>query len=146
MAAFTAKDPTDREVFDAHWAKIMADLGILIKTILYDGQVAGSVLTHGWFGDPEVSYWLGREFWGKGIATQALRAFLDIQQTRPLYSRVAIDNLASIRVLEKCGFVKIGEDKEFSNARGVEVEEAVMELGEALKHQTPDENSSGAKG
>jgi RimJ/RimL family protein N-acetyltransferase len=62
MAAFTAKDPTDREAFMAHWAKILADENILIKTIPFDGQVAGSVLSNAWFGKPEVSYWLGREF------------------------------------------------------------------------------------
>ena len=128
MAAFTAKDPTDQAAFDAHWTKIMADPGTLIQTILYNGQIAGSILTYGGLGDLEVSYWLGKEFWGKGIATEALRLFLEIQTTRPLYARAVKDNLGSIRVLEKCGFVKAGEDKGFANARGMEVEEVVMEL------------------
>ena len=48
MAAFTSKDPTDRVAFDTHWAKVMADEGITILTILYEGQVAGSVLCHSW--------------------------------------------------------------------------------------------------
>jgi RimJ/RimL family protein N-acetyltransferase len=126
MAAFTASDPTDRAAFTAHWHKILADDGITIKTILYEGAVAGHILCHSWFGEPEVSYWLGKEYWGKGIATQALTAFLNEVQTRPLYARVAKDNIASRRVLEKCGFVVTGEERGFSNALGVEVDEVVL--------------------
>jgi RimJ/RimL family protein N-acetyltransferase len=125
MAAFTAKDPTDRGVFDAHWVKVLADQGITIRTILYHGQVAGSVLCHGWGGEPEISYWLGREFWGKGIATLALGLFLQEVTDRPLTARVARDNLASIRVLEKNGFELSGEGKWFSNARGMKIDELV---------------------
>jgi RimJ/RimL family protein N-acetyltransferase len=125
MAAFTAKDPTDREAFDAHWAKVLADKGIKIRTILYDVQVAGSVLCHGWGGEPEISYWLGKEFWGKGIATQAVRLFLQVVTDRPLSARVARDNLASIRVLEKNGFQLTGEGRWYSNARGMEIDELV---------------------
>jgi RimJ/RimL family protein N-acetyltransferase len=128
MAAFTAKDPTDRAVFDTHWAKVLADPGITIRTIVVDGQITGSVLCHGWGGEPELSYWLGREFWGRGIATQALRCFLDVVSMRPLFARVASDNTASIRVLEKNGFEKSGEGKWFSNARGMEIDELVWEL------------------
>lgn len=126
MAAFTAKDPADRAAFDAHWAKIRADETITIKTILFDGAVAGHIGSHGWFGEPEVSYWLGREYWGQGIATQALRFFLTQQKTRPLYGRAAKDNIASIRVLKKCGFTIESEDKGFANARGQEIEEYIF--------------------
>jgi RimJ/RimL family protein N-acetyltransferase len=126
MAAFTSKNVNDRAAFDAKWAKILADPAIAIRTVLAGNQVAGYVLHHSWFGDPEVTYWLGREFWGKGIATQALLSFLDQEKLRPLYGRVAEDNIASRRVLEKCGFVLIGEDKGFSNARGQEVDELIL--------------------
>lgn len=128
MAAFTSKDPTDRAAFMAHWAKIMADPGITIRTILVGGQVAGHVSVHGWFGEPEVSYWIGKAFWGKGVASQALAQFLDIVTARPLHARVAKDNPASLRVLQKCGFTISGEDKGFANARGVEVEEFILHL------------------
>lgn len=128
MAAFTAKDPSDRQAFDQRWAKILADEGILVRTILYQGQVTGSVLSHGWFGDLEVSYWIGREFWGRGIATVGLGLFLEQQKERPLYARVAKDNRGSIRVLEKNGFVVVGEDRGFANARGQEVEEYIYWL------------------
>jgi len=128
MAAFTAKDPADRGAFDAHWAKVLADKGMSIRTILYDGQVAGSVLCHSWEGEPEISYWLGREYWGKGIATQSLALFLQVVTSRPLTARVVKDNIASNRVLEKNGFTLTGEGKWFSNARGKEVDELVWVL------------------
>jgi RimJ/RimL family protein N-acetyltransferase len=128
MAAFTAKDPSDRQAFDTHWARIRASETVLIKTILCDEQVTGSVLSFEDFGQPEVSYWLGRQYWGKGIATRALILFLDIQKTRPLYAHAAMDNLASIRVLEKSGFVITGRDKGFANARGQKIEELIFTL------------------
>jgi RimJ/RimL family protein N-acetyltransferase len=130
MAAFTAKDPTDNNAFMAHWEKICADEDIMIKTILFENEVAGYVLTHGWFGEPEVSYWIGNAFWGKGIATNALTAFLKLQPIRPLFARVAFDNIGSRRVLEKCGFVVSGKSMWFSNARGKEIEEIILVLNE----------------
>jgi RimJ/RimL family protein N-acetyltransferase len=128
MAAFTAKDPADRAAFERHWAKILADDAIINQTILFEGQVAGHVSSFKQFGEPAVSYWIGREYWGKGIATQALSLFLDLDRTRPLYARAAKDNAASIRVLEKCGFKIVGQDKGFSNSRGEEVEELILKL------------------
>lgn len=101
MVGFT---PRDQEAFDAHWEKIRRDPGNVIKTILYDGRVAGNVLSFDRDGRREVGYWLGRDFWGKRIATRALSEFLRHERTRPLYGVVATHNLASLRVLEKCGF------------------------------------------
>ena len=128
MAAFTTKDPTDRDAFTAHWARIRADETIINRTILCDGQVAGRVASFDDFGQLEVTYWLGREFWGKGIATRALASLLAFQTTRPIYARAAKDNAASLRVLQKCGFVITGEDKGFANARGQEIEEYMLTL------------------
>ena len=117
MAAFTAKDPTD-------WAAFAA------KTILCGGRVAGNVgcFVAPWSGQREVTYWIGRDHWGRGVATTALAAFVEGVAERPLYGRAAADNFASIRVLEKCGFVLIGRERGFANARGVEIEEVVLEL------------------
>ncbi len=124
MAAFTARDPTDREAFTAHWNKILAEPTCIFRTIVWDGQVVGSVSSYETSGEPEVTYWIGRAHWGKGIATRALTAFLaQANGTRPIYARVAKDNLGSRRVLEKCGFQVIGETKGFANARGAEIEE-----------------------
>lgn len=129
MAAFAAKDRAARDAFTAHWTKILGDDTITKRTILFDGHVAGSVLSFEQFGKPEVSYWIGKKYWGKGIATKALSELLGLVKTRPLYARSAKDNIAWIRVLEKCGFTISGEDKGFSNARDEEVEELILKLG-----------------
>lgn len=126
MAAFTAKDPDDRAAFDAHWARILADRDIIMRTIVIDGQVAGSISSYLHEGNPEVTYWIGREFWGRGIATAALAEFLKLQTGRPIFARAAKDNIGSLRVLEKCGFEIIGEDRGYANGRGEEIEEYVL--------------------
>lgn len=128
MAAFTAKDPADRAAFMAHWATIRGDDSVTIKTIVVAGRVAGHVLRFDEAGHPEVSYWLGKDYWGRGIATTAFTAFLGQIRARPLYARAAKDNRASLRVLQKCGFTIIAEDKGFANARGAEVEEYTLML------------------
>ena len=129
MAAFTAKDPSNRKAFTAHWNKIMADATVIIKTIVCDGQVVGSVLSYVDEGNIEVSYWIGKVYWGKGIATWALSEFLaHVNPKRPIYARVAKDNLGSRRVLEKCGFKVIDESRGVANARGEEIEELLLEL------------------
>lgn len=130
MAAFTAKDPHDRAAFDAHWAnKILASPTVLVRTILLDGAVVGSVLKYEIEGEPEVSYWIGREFWGQGIASRALALFLKEYTTRPVYGRAAKDNAASLRVLAKSGFEVIGEERSYANGRGGEISEVIMRLG-----------------
>ena len=128
MAAFTAENPADRDAFTARWKRILGDETIAKKTVLFDGKVAGHVLSFEQFGEREVSYWIGKEHWGKGLTTRALSEFLAQVTTRPLYARTARDNVASIRVLEKCGFEICGEDRGFSNARGEEVEEFILKL------------------
>lgn len=128
MAAFTAKDPSDKAAFQAHWEKVLSNETIIKKTVMYSGNVAGHVLSFEQFGEREVSYWIGREFWGRGIATESLSLFLEAISTRPLYARAAKDNMASIRVLEKCGFEVQGEDKGYSNSRAEEVEEYILKL------------------
>lgn len=129
MAAFTARDPTDREAFAAHWSRILVEPTCIIRTIVWDGQVVGSVSSYEVSGRPEVTYWIGRAHWGRGIATRALTAFLaQANTTRPIYARVAKDNLGSRRVLEKCGFQVIGGSKGFARARGEEIEELLLEL------------------
>lgn len=79
-------------------------------------------------GDTEITYWIDRNFWGQGIATRALKEFLAIETTRPIFGRVAFDNFGSQKVLKKCGFIKIGTDKGFANARQTEIEEFIYKL------------------
>jgi RimJ/RimL family protein N-acetyltransferase len=83
------------------------------------------------FGKPEVTYWIGKEYWGMGLATQALSRLLGDVKERPIYGRAAKDNVASIRVMEKCGFRILGSSRGFANARGKETEEAILELGDS---------------
>jgi RimJ/RimL family protein N-acetyltransferase len=129
MAAFTAKDPADRDAFTAHWDRILNDETTTNKTILLGREVVGHVASFEQFGEREVTYWIGRQYWGRGFATQALTLLLaDFTTERPLHARAVKDNVASIRVLEKCGFTICGEDKGFANARGEEVEEFVFKL------------------
>jgi RimJ/RimL family protein N-acetyltransferase len=130
MAAFTAKDPSDKDAFMAHWTRILADKGVIVRTILHGDRVAGHVLSYLDPDDrPEVSYWVDRGLWNRGIATRALGLFLsEANPTRPIYARVARDNLASRRVLEKCGFEVLDQMTGFANARGQEIEELLLVL------------------
>lgn len=101
MAHFDARD---RDAFMAHWAKILHDDTTMVRTVESDGEVAGNVVSWQHDGERDVGYWIGRDQWGKGIATGALSAFLAEMSTRPLHAHVATHNVGSIRVLEKCGF------------------------------------------
>ena len=132
MAAFTAKDPTDRDAFMKHWKRVLGDETTINKTILFDGQVAGYIVCYPdeEIGEPEIGYWIGKPYWGRGIATKAVLLFLNYFKARPVYARVAKDNLASQRVLQKCGFTVCGENRGFANARGQEIEEFITRLEE----------------
>ena len=128
MAAFTAEDPSDRAAFDAHWAKVRANATVITRTVEVDGAVAGHVASWIQDGQRELTYWLGRDHWGRGLATQALTAFLAEVDERPLFARAAADNAGSIRVLEKCGFRPCGTDRGFAHARGAEIDEVILTL------------------
>jgi RimJ/RimL family protein N-acetyltransferase len=125
MADFPSRT---RDAFLAHWTKIMADPSVQIQTILFDGEVAGNIVCFEQLGEREVGYWLGKEFWGKGVATRALEEFLKTIETRPLYAHVARYNIGSRRVLEKCGFRVAGEDRFFSTVFGRNIEEYILTL------------------
>jgi RimJ/RimL family protein N-acetyltransferase len=125
MAAFP---PREREAFLAHWRKILADENVIKRTILLGSEVAGNVVCweheQKWF----VGYWLGRDFWGRGVATRALSAFAESISTRPLHAHVATSNVASIRVLEKCGFQVSGESRAAAPTGGEMVNELIYLL------------------
>ena len=126
MAAFPARD---REAFDAHWAKILADASVITRTVVADGEVAGYIGSFGPASAREVGYWIGRAFWGQGVGTAALTAFLVHVPTRPLYAHVAASNVGSLRVLERCGFSVVGEARAPAATGGEAVDELILRLG-----------------
>lgn len=133
MAAFTAKDPSDQAAFDAHWARVRHDPEVVVRTVVEkgaegDGLIIGHAAVFGPPEEREITYWIGREYWGRGAATAALRALLDVVPDRPLHARAAADNGGSLRVLAKCGFVVTGHERGFANARGEEIDEVTLTL------------------
>lgn len=128
MAAFTAADPDDRARFDEHWQRIRADPTIIPRAIVDDGVVVGHVAVFGPPDEREVTYWIARSHWGRGLATAALRSLLAEVTDRPVHARAAADNAGSARVLAKCGFAVVGRDRGFATARGEEIEELLFTL------------------
>jgi RimJ/RimL family protein N-acetyltransferase len=128
MAAFTPEDPDDRAAFDAHMARVRSSPGITLRAVLCDGRLAGSIASFPSGGQTEVTYWIDRALWGKGIATQALALLLDLVPARPLYARAASDNAGSLRVLHKCGFQPVGTERSFAAGRNEEIEETILRL------------------
>ncbi|MEU4448354.1 GNAT family N-acetyltransferase [Actinosynnema sp. NPDC050801] len=128
MAAFTAKDPDDREAFDAHMAKIRASPDTTLRAVTRDGRLVGSISSFVMEGDTEITYWIDRSVWGQGVAGRALALLLDTVRVRPLHARAASDNVGSLRVLRKAGFTVIGTEVAYAPARDAEIEETVLRL------------------
>src|SRR5258708_8138285 len=105
MAAFVCEDPKDKVAFDAHWDKILNSSQITKRTIVAEGQVAGHISCYPHGENLEVTYWLGREFWGRGLATQDINRMLHPVADRATFARVATRTTRAIRVLAKCGFI-----------------------------------------
>lgn len=125
MAAFPARD---WDAFMAHWTKILADYTLPVRTILLGEHVAGNIVSWQRDGNRLVGYWIGKSYWGCGIATMALTEFLRVVTERPLYAHVAKHNVGSIRVLEKCGFSMCEDVTETSETPSDQVEEFVFKL------------------
>ncbi|MBT2623701.1 GNAT family N-acetyltransferase [Chryseobacterium sp. ISL-6] len=128
LAAFTAKDPTDRIAYLEKYTKLLYNPTVNMQTIVVDNTVVGTVTKFEINDEAEVAFWIDKPFWGQSVATKALKMFLDIETKRPIFGHAAFDNFGSQKVLEKCGFVKIGIEKGFANARQAEIEELVYKL------------------
>jgi RimJ/RimL family protein N-acetyltransferase len=128
LAAFTSKDPSDKTAYIEKFTKLLTDPTITMRTIKVNGVIVGSVAKFVIENDAEITFWIDRSFWGQGITTAALKDFLKIEPARPIYGRAAFDNYGSQKVLENCGFVKIGKGKGFANARQTEIEEYIYKL------------------
>lgn len=123
MVAFGSQDRNDERAFREKWIRNLSDLSSDTRAILFEGDIAGHVVSFVKEGKRHVGYLLGREFWGKGIATGALTLLIEDIPIRPLHASTAIDNLGSMRVLEKCGFTRLGTGKAFASSRGTEIDE-----------------------
>lgn len=128
MAAFTRPDPDDRAAFDAHRERIRARTDVVERAITVDGVLAGSIASFVMEGDTEITYWIGRPFWGRGVASRALELFLAEVPQRPLFARVASDNAASLRVLTKVNFKIINTELSYAEARSCDIEETILRL------------------
>ena len=128
MAAFTGRDQDDRGAFLDRMARLRADESVTYRAIDVDGGFAGTIASFRVDGRPEVTYWIERSHWGRGVATAALRLLLAEITERPVRARAASDNVASLRVLEKAGFRRVGVDRDFAAGRGEEIEETLLRL------------------
>jgi RimJ/RimL family protein N-acetyltransferase len=128
LAAFTSTDPSDKPAYIQKYSKHLSDPSVNMYTIIVDDKIAGSIAAFELDGQTEVTYWIDRAHWGKGVATKALTELLRVELRRPIFGRVAFDNIGSQRVLEKCAFVKIGTDRGFANVRRSEIEEFIYKL------------------
>jgi RimJ/RimL family protein N-acetyltransferase len=133
MAAFTAADPDDRDAFDEWMARHRAAPEVTMFVVTEDGGFAGTAAVFSVEGDREVTYWIARHAWGRGVATEALRVLVSREPERPLFARVAAHNAASAAVLAKVGFTEVSRDVEFAPGIGRDVEEIVMVLVPTLE-------------
>jgi RimJ/RimL family protein N-acetyltransferase len=138
MAAFTAEDPDDRAAFDAHMAKVRTSPDVTSRAITVDGRLVGSIASFVIEGDTEVTYWIERSCWGRGIASRALALLLELVPERPLFARVASDNVGSLKVLQKAGFAITGTEISFANGRNSEIEETILLLDRPMKTSPSD--------
>jgi RimJ/RimL family protein N-acetyltransferase len=129
MAVFGGRE---REAFMEHWHnRILGMPENVARTIVLDEDtVVGNVLSWPRDGRRYVGYWIGRKFWGRGIATEALRLTLEEISERPLYAWVALTNRGSVRVLEKNGFVALDPQPPLNQT---DVPEQLMELKYAVR-------------
>jgi RimJ/RimL family protein N-acetyltransferase len=128
MAAFTRANPSDRSAFDAHYERVRSNPSNTLLAVEDDGEFVGTIGSYTMEGEREVTYWIAPARWGRGLASRALGAFLEIESTRPLYGRVAEHNAASAKVLARAGFVEVGSDTGFAPGVGADVVERIFRL------------------
>jgi RimJ/RimL family protein N-acetyltransferase len=128
MAAFTRADPSDRAAFDDHYQRVRSNPHNVILAIEDDRGFAGTISSFTIEGRREVSYWIDPSRWGRGLASQALNAFLTIEATRPLFGRVAAHNIGSAKVLTRAGFAQIGTETAYADGVGHDIVEHIFRL------------------
>lgn len=132
MAAFTAEDPDDRDAFDEWMSRQRGDADVLYQVVTENGGFAGTAAVFTVDGDREVSFWIARHAWNRGVATAALRLLVSREPVRPLFARAAAHNVASIAVFRHAGFTEVSRNVAYAPGLGREVEEIVFALLPAL--------------
>jgi [ribosomal protein S5]-alanine N-acetyltransferase len=128
MAAFTPEHPEDKTAYLLKFINLLTHPLIHQQTILMDNKIIGSVAKFMMGEEAHITYGIAREYWGQGLATLALKQFLKLETTRPLFAHTAFDNIASQGVLEKNGFRKIASGYHYANARNATIEEYIYQL------------------
>lgn len=128
MAAFTADDPNDRAAFDAWIARERSSDDVLYQVVTENGGFAGTAAAFTVSGDRELSLWIARHAWGRGVATAALRLLVSREPVRPLFARVAAHNAAAVSALRSSGFAEISRSTAFAPGLGREADEVVYTL------------------
>ena len=131
LAAFIGEDSMDKAAYLKKYTRLLSDPTVNNQTIMLANTIIGSVASFVQDGNRELTYWIDRNHWGKGVATAALQQFLRTELFRPIYGRVACDNIGSQKVLKRCGFLKIGTANDYAQARNSVIEEYIYALGGA---------------
>jgi len=126
MAAFSAEHPDDKTAFKAHMTKQRNSPDITLRAITCDGQLVGCIGSFAFQGQTEVTCWIDRAAWGHGIASRALALLLDLVPTRPLYARVASDNIGSLRAAQNAGFEIVGTETSFARVRNSPIQHTIL--------------------
>ncbi len=111
-----------------HLDHILNMESVILKVIDVDGDVVGIVGKWVMDENPELMYWMSRDYMGQGLATKAVELFLRDFSQRPMYAHTAADHKASHRVLEKNRFKLMAEMVSFADARNIENLEYVWKL------------------
>lgn len=128
MAAFTRADPSDRDAFDVHYARIQNDPTVLLRAIDDGNGLVGTIGSFTMEGEREITYWINPDRWGEGLASAALAIFLTVELARPLHARVAAHNIGSAKVLAHSGFAKVGSETSYAAGVGHDIIEHVYLL------------------
>ncbi len=121
---------TDVSTHIQHFKKLMEDESISMAVIISGASVVGYIAAFMRGDEREITYWIGREYWGQGIASKAVKLFLPSLQEKyvgeQIFARVVKGNKASEHVLLKAGFKATQTDKFYSDIRSTEVTETIF--------------------
>ena len=129
LAAFTRADPSDRRAFDAHYHRVRSDPDIILRAVEDEHGLAGMIASFTIEDEREITYWIDPSRWGRGLASAALAAFLQVELSRPLFARVAEHNIGSAKILARAGFVQIDSETSYAPGIGRDVVEGIYRLG-----------------